>query len=1089
MGKTVLDEISVTSTDFFDGITTDKSKMPQNLNLLIDNSHGKSFILNGKEFTLTKQSKYQKISEMLAKKCSHICQVVYSNRDGSFRAKLIVFSGSDIVLGINGDEAISILYDKNNKIKDSKQLEEESLIDLKGNKYFIIQSSSDEVSFDVAQTEGFSFSIITKEKNIDVKTVRNGEKSYYEVLHVYRRRNNKRNSNFHLVRGSFKISDSKTFIQGIVKNQIDKLRDAKGSYLDDWKSYTKERAEKIIRDAVSFGKYNVLNVEKTQNGYRLFFTMPIEFKRREISVYHKEYPEPLFLSKENCTFDEVMLAKNETKRKVRAKNAEIEDWKKQIAFIDGEIIWQKENCIEILVEENDRFFSAEYFKDGYITLSTTAEEIQITRQQRAWEKVTTGNCGITNLGLLIEDGADVGIKAQKRHGKNLSARTLEKIFEYPPTEKQKEAVKIALETPDIALIQGPPGTGKTTVITAIVETLNEMEDKDSNCSGKIHLTSFQHDAVINIIKKLSINSLPTPKYGAKKYVGEYKANIESWKEEIVNRIHQFNLDLTMQDPDYIKFSDCYFNYITEPSSSNEEKFVDSILNATCISGEIKDKAIEILNIEKEDSISAKTRQCLLPQVRALRINPISFMDDGNDRAMDLYEAIESCKDLDASLKKESLSLLEKACLYNQKEDVTQDDKDFYNNLALLKKKLLKVVTPKPTYVKYQKNENLINLYPDVKKCFEKNLSSKDKVTNIISDWVQYIEFNPNALDGTINDLSIAYASTAQQTESKSMSFAKGGDVNFDNVIIDEAARSGPPDLLIPMSNAIKRIILVGDHRQLPQLVDKEICDILEKNQEVKDVDKLANLSLFEKLYYRMKELEKQDGIKRTVTLDEQFRTHPVLGDFASKEFYEIPSGGKESYGSPLPVEKFKHNLSDFTKETENGKIPCCAVWLNVPYSYGKEEKRNSSFIRKCECEVILSTIKKLSESETGKKLSYGVIAFYKEQVELLKKEAKRMNIQLSENQFQIGSVDAFQGMEFDVVFLSVVRCNREGNFGFVSSVNRLCVSMTRQKKVLVVCADKDFCTSDKARKPGLKGIKAIADFYDLCRTSEYGVVL
>jgi len=62
-----------------------------------------------------------------------------------------------------------------------------------------------------------------------------------------------------------------------------------------------------------------------------------------------------------------------------------------------------------------------------------------------------------------------------------------------------------LNTPDIALVQGPPGTGKTTVVTAILERLNEEYDKTKSIRGQILVSGFQHDAVENIVARLSVS--------------------------------------------------------------------------------------------------------------------------------------------------------------------------------------------------------------------------------------------------------------------------------------------------------------------------------------------------------------------------------------------------------------------------------------------------------------------------------------------------------------------------------------------------------------------------------------------------------
>ena len=83
----------------------------------------------------------------------------------------------------------------------------------------------------------------------------------------------------------------------------------------------------------------------------------------------------------------------------------------------------------------------------------------------------------------------------------------------------------------------------------------------------------------------------------------------------------------------------------------------------------------------------------------------------------------------------------------------------------------------------------------------------------------------------------------------------------------------------------------------------------------------------------------------------------------------------------------------------------------------------------------------------------------------------------------IGTVDSFQGMEFDVVFLSMVRSRKIHKkssalslFGHLMMENRLCVAMSRQKKLLIMVGDKDFATSRIARE----SIPAVSNFYDIC---------
>ena len=124
-------------------------------------------------------------------------------------------------------------------------------------------------------------------------------------------------------------------------------------------------------------------------------------------------------------------------------------------------------------------------------------------------------------------------------------------------------------------------------------------------------------------------------------------------------------------------------------------------------------------------------------------------------------------------------------------------------------------------------------------------------------------------------------------------------------------------------------------------------------------------------------------------------------------------------------------------------------------------------------------------------MSYGIISFYKGQKELIEKKLNGRKASLKGIKYKVGTVDAFQGMEFDIVFLSVVRTNKIAQYGFLTSFNRMCVSISRQKKALIVVGDSAFVTTDKARKAN--AIPALAEFYDLCvdntKNKGFGAVL
>jgi superfamily I DNA and/or RNA helicase len=295
------------------------------------------------------------------------------------------------------------------------------------------------------------------------------------------------------------------------------------------------------------------------------------------------------------------------------------------------------------------------------------------------------------------------------------------------------------------------------------------------------------------------------------------------------------------------------------------------------------------------------------------------------------------------------------------------------------------------------------------------------------------------------------------------------------------------------------------------LIDEEVARALEGDDSSGppvDVD-FVKKSMFEYLFNRLKKLEEKDDIKRTVTLDAQYRTHPLLGDFASNNFYQKYN---EGYRSPLSESHFEQRLQGIENKA--------AIWIDVPNGQGKETVLPSrSRQRISEAKVIAEHVNKWIGSEEGSGLSFGVISFYKAQVFAVYEALQKFGIteraqdgtwqicqeyrflENGEERLRIGTVDAFQGMEFDIVFLSMVRSQdmnalpphirneqdykkkQQKLFGHLMSENRLCVSMSRQKKVLAIVGDGVLANTQIA----VDAVPALKNFYDLCH--EKGVIL
>lgn len=729
---------------------------------------------------------------------------------------------------------------------------------------------------------------------------------------------------------------------------------------------------------------------------------------------------------------------------------------------------------------------------GVLILSLSGEIAQIKRRMAARSAIVEGRAANPQLGLLIEERGKITAIRHSHKIPPLSAFVRNKVFRNPPTAMQEAAIEAALNTPDIALVQGPPGTGKTTVIAAILERLNELADKrGANIRGQVLLTGFQHDAVENMIERLTLNGIPVPKFGKRSNAKEddssmFETRIDEWCEKLAAELRERNPRIAEIEQE-AEIKNLCLQYLQAPTRALAARLAGKIAAlGIAILGE--DAARQAVNLARkllhEEKLNEDAGEWL-NTVRRLRIHPESFADDGPERAADALDELSGV--LDAS----DRDLLDMASLWRSEDG----HPSFLNELATLKNALLARFTAPPLFRVEKQNDEILALAEIATKRIQAaGHSVRDTKSAALAEFLAELESNPYGMIDAVSEYSFAFAATCQQSVNKRMQIQKGitaRDVNqksieYEYVIVDEAARVSPRDLMVPMAQG-KRIILVGDHRQLPHIIDEEVARQMEAGETSQQESEWLKKSMFQYLFSeRLKTLEENDGFVRRVTLDKQYRMHPLLGDFISRNFYER-FDPVERFGSGRPDSDFVHDLPD-----TNGRP---AVWLNVPARKGKHQRSGTSWTRPAEATVIVRQLQAWMNSKAGKSLSFGVISFYKAQAELIKKQLD--TLRHDDKQIRVGTVDSFQGMEFDVVFLSMVRTSphnakpdhddREAQartlFGHLCLYNRLNVSMSRQKKLLVVVGDADLLQDQLAAEfvPGL------VDFHKLCR--EQGVVL
>lgn len=261
-------------------------------------------------------------------------------------------------------------------------------------------------------------------------------------------------------------------------------------------------------------------------------------------------------------------------------------------------------------------------------------------------------------------------------------------------------------------------------------------------------------------------------------------------------------------------------------------------------------------------------------------------------------------------------------------------------------------------------------------------------------------------------------------------------MSFDVVIIDEAGRSTVPELLIPMLRA-RKVVLIGDHYQLPPSIDP----LLREDDSADDLaflkETFLDTSFFEVLFEGVPE-----GCRSM--LSEQFRMPPVIGDLVADLFYSR-QGARTLQNGPSVYDR----KDDIFVES--------LCWMDVDYGKQSKPDKSSSLLNKEEAKAIANFLTWLSENCSLAR-SVAVITPYLEQKKLLQKHIRLDNRQrLGNLEVLINTVDAFQGMEADLVCYSPVRT--QGEIRFILDRKRLNVACSRAKKHLIFFGNRRFLSS------------------------------
>lgn len=248
-------------------------------------------------------------------------------------------------------------------------------------------------------------------------------------------------------------------------------------------------------------------------------------------------------------------------------------------------------------------------------------------------------------------------------------------------------------------------------------------------------------------------------------------------------------------------------------------------------------------------------------------------------------------------------------------------------------------------------------------------------------------------------------------------------MTFETVFIDEAAQALEPASWIPILKS-NRVIFAGDHCQLPPTI---------KSFEAAKAG--LEITLFEKAIHRN---------KADTMLQEQYRMHEDIMNFSSRLFY------KDQLIANEIVKNWKVFSEDQTVEFID--TAGCGYFEEV------DPETRSSFNTE-EADLLFKHLNNyLMSLDAMEKLddltSIGIISPYKAQVINMQEELAAMELEESvAKKLAVNTIDSFQGQERDVIYISLVRSNENGEIGFLSDTRRMNVALTRARKKLIVIGD------------------------------------
>ncbi|XP_055889622.1 uncharacterized protein LOC106078025 [Biomphalaria glabrata] len=356
-----------------------------------------------------------------------------------------------------------------------------------------------------------------------------------------------------------------------------------------------------------------------------------------------------------------------------------------------------------------------------------------------------------------------------------------------------------------------------------------------------------------------------------------------------------------------------------------------------------------------------------------------------------------------------------------KEKAKQVPEALKKENQMYKDKILKIeqelTNPSLTRVqKVKKQEELASLKKQIKTLEKEFTSDKKPSPRERYQAKCHVLDNAHVICGTLSSFGIeSLKEILNRTEQH-----RHNSQTFSCLIIDEATQAIEVDTLIPLQYKVTKVVLVGDHKQLPATVRSQKANELELSR-----------SLFERLNLCFEKFHENPSQSSPIMmLTRQYRMHPEILSLPNNLFYD----GKLE-----------------TDEVVYKRNSLLAPYLVFDIEEGQESNNSRSIYNVPEavciarlCSLIMKTLKLKRETLCR---CVGVICPYSEQKQAIVEQLRLSNL----DGIEVNTVDGYQGQEKDVIIMSCVRAQSSPTtIGFISDKRRMNVALTRAKDAMYV---------------------------------------